>query len=645
MGFYFKVAPGVKIRATRRGVRASVGPRAARLHLGAGRPGISTGAGPVSLYHSVGGGRGGRGTDPSRTSIAAHERQLRQAEKLEQAQELLTALNSIINLHREEFTLATAPIVPAPKPVNYSEILHRHEQEALRGVKFFHRSARVSARAEAGKAATLEAEVESAKQRQEHAELQRQLDEQWHRLLANDPDTVFATLTEAFEDNEAPAAVAGVDHGEVSVVVMVPDLDVIPERMPEITDAGNVSLRKMTKSMRNSFYLLLVCGHVLVTVRETLAVAPGIRSVRVVVVRGTPPNAYGMRGIECLLAAVFTRDALERIQWDVAHAAMIVNDASTELCIWQGAADELRPLDLSDEPALTELLQAVDLEELGGVVEQHDVGQPSEAPLPWQPRPGWGTVRDYVAVTNDDGGTDVRCRFVPDDGSDPVVLSFQDAALMPELGEYARGIMSSDDELTIKVSAATMIDVEQNAFKRINDLGTAERAVMYAQSGDLHEDCGWEWTSDYKLVKAAPGLIEDPGQVSKTPSPWRPRPGWGTVRDYVAVTHDHGGTDVMCRFVPDDGSEPVQIFSNDATLVPELGEYARGILGGDQELTIKVSAAAMIDVEQNIFKGINDLGIADRALMYAQSGDFHEDCGWEWTPDYKLRKAALGLID
>jgi hypothetical protein len=38
------------IRITKRGVRASVGPRVARLHTGAG---ISTGAGPVSYYQPI----------------------------------------------------------------------------------------------------------------------------------------------------------------------------------------------------------------------------------------------------------------------------------------------------------------------------------------------------------------------------------------------------------------------------------------------------------------------------------------------------------------------------------------------------------------------------------------------------------------
>lgn len=60
MGFNFKIAPGVKIRASSRGLSASVGPRAARVHFGAGGTGVSTGVGPVSLCQSVGGGRGRR---------------------------------------------------------------------------------------------------------------------------------------------------------------------------------------------------------------------------------------------------------------------------------------------------------------------------------------------------------------------------------------------------------------------------------------------------------------------------------------------------------------------------------------------------------------------------------------------------------
>jgi hypothetical protein len=43
----------LRLRLIRRGVRWGLGPRAARLHIGAGGPGISTGAGPLTLYRSL----------------------------------------------------------------------------------------------------------------------------------------------------------------------------------------------------------------------------------------------------------------------------------------------------------------------------------------------------------------------------------------------------------------------------------------------------------------------------------------------------------------------------------------------------------------------------------------------------------------
>jgi hypothetical protein len=73
MGFSFKVAPGVRIRASSRGIRTSVGPRAARVHFGSGRTAFSSGAGPVSFYTSLGGGRRGgrRATIDSQLPAAA----------------------------------------------------------------------------------------------------------------------------------------------------------------------------------------------------------------------------------------------------------------------------------------------------------------------------------------------------------------------------------------------------------------------------------------------------------------------------------------------------------------------------------------------------------------------------------------------
>lgn len=48
MGLY--IGP---FRVTKRGVRVRVGPRIARLHVGAGGPGVSTGWGPFTAYKSL----------------------------------------------------------------------------------------------------------------------------------------------------------------------------------------------------------------------------------------------------------------------------------------------------------------------------------------------------------------------------------------------------------------------------------------------------------------------------------------------------------------------------------------------------------------------------------------------------------------
>jgi hypothetical protein len=142
-------------------------------------------------------------------------------------------------------------------------------------------------------------------------------------------------------------------------VMMAPDIGTIPDRMPKRTQTGNWSFPKLAAKERHGFYGLMVFGHVLVTIREAFAAAPAINSIRIAIVRQTVPNAYGVRRLECLLAAMFKRTALQGIQWQSADAATIVEDASTETRIRLGAMNELRPLDLSKEPELAALLQTL----------------------------------------------------------------------------------------------------------------------------------------------------------------------------------------------------------------------------------------------------------------------------------------------
>ena len=368
MGFSVKVAPGVRVRASSRGVRTSLGPRVARVHVGGGRTGVSTGVGPISYYSSSGRGRPGSSSSQRRGSASA-QRQLaaasRAAEKADQARALLSALDAIKHLHRAEFSPAQPPVAPTPPPVDASAFRAKYAKEAKSHTSVFARKERKAALEEAGRRAEAEASALAHTYAHEQAGWQVALDQEWGALIANDPDVVLGTLAQAFEDNEAAAAAVGLDGAEITLVVLVPPVSAVPERQPTTTAGGNLSLKKLTKRETCDFYKLLVCGHALVTVKEAFAIAPGLDSARIVAVRAAHPDAYGKVRPEVVLAARFERAGLAGILWSQADAAQVVNDASTEcIFIQKGASQELMPVDLSSEPQLSDVVNAVDFEEL-----------------------------------------------------------------------------------------------------------------------------------------------------------------------------------------------------------------------------------------------------------------------------------------
>src|SRR4029434_7631607 len=214
------------------------------------------------------------------------------------------------NVHRTEFPLAVAPVAPAPSLPDARAVRRRHEREALAGIGLLQRAVHAQVKERAARAA--EAELADAGQRAagQQAGLQRALDQRWQQLCGNDPEVVLATLAEAFEDNEAPAAPVAVDGAELDLVVLAPPYEVVPERMPGRTQAGNLTLRKLPKGQRPALYGLLVFGHLLVTMREAFAVAPGIAAIRSVLLRHAGADAYGRARLECLVAGRFLRSAL-----------------------------------------------------------------------------------------------------------------------------------------------------------------------------------------------------------------------------------------------------------------------------------------------------------------------------------------------
>jgi hypothetical protein len=298
--------------------------------------------------------------------LAPAPRQGTYSQRAGEAERASAAFAHILNLHRVEFPLASRPIVPSADRPSRLSIYQRFERQELAGVAWFRWDARAKARRRAQALTDAEVQRLVILAAEQQAQLQQSLDERWQQLLANVPDVVIETLEEAFEDNEVPSAAVGVTGDEVSLVVLVPPAErVVPERMPTRTEAGNLSLKKLLQRERADYYKLFVCGQVLVTVREALAVAPKIRSASVAVLRNEGDDAYGKPRVSCLLAAKFDRPALDGVQWASANAATIVNDVATESVSNQsGRSREFAPINLADEPALAQLIEAVDVEEL-----------------------------------------------------------------------------------------------------------------------------------------------------------------------------------------------------------------------------------------------------------------------------------------
>jgi hypothetical protein len=288
-----------------------------------------------------------------------------QAQAAAEANATLEGLNELMELHREAFVNATPPRADSAALPDREQFLAEEMKKARDGVSWFDFSARRAARTRAREAAAQRFADAVAASREDREARQAGLDDVWAKLNANDPETVLMVLEAAFEDNDAAATPVGVEGAELSVAVLVPGTDVIPDRMPYVTDSGRLSTKKMTKTMANSFYASVLAGYMIVTAKEAFAVAPGITRARVVALRRTAPDAYGKERFEAIAAAGFQREAFDGIRWDNASGAEVL-DATADEIVYnpQGRTGEAAPIDVSSEPEVAELLNRIDTDGL-----------------------------------------------------------------------------------------------------------------------------------------------------------------------------------------------------------------------------------------------------------------------------------------
>jgi hypothetical protein len=267
----------------------------------------------------------------------------------------------IDTLLRQSFGGAERPVASSRELVDEAEIRRRHRADALAGIDVLDPADRLRAKERAARAA--DAEIATALYEGEVArlQLQKELDAVRGRLPDNDPGLVLKHLGKVFEDNEARAAAIGLNGSVVDVIVLVPGLDFIPRQKPRIGASGRLTWPALTETERSTYYDKMVCGHVLNTVRDTLAVAPSISGVTTAVVRFADRVFCSSSRLECLLAAHFTRDRLADIDWEAAFAPDVLFGTASDLRMRRSERTrELQPLDISEDPDIGALLEDID---------------------------------------------------------------------------------------------------------------------------------------------------------------------------------------------------------------------------------------------------------------------------------------------
>ena len=362
MGIGLRIAPGVRISASSRGIRAGVGPRAARVHVGSGGVGLSTGAGPLTYYT---GASGSRRRSSGTGSLAAYERQIREAERLDAIEEIASLERKLVSAHLETFSPAAPPEAPPPAPVDRRGLQKQAEKEALREVPRFRLAGRKAAKERAAAKAEEEFRAAENARREAWEQQQAELSTVWNKLQASDPETVIATVEQAFADNETPAAPIGCTGDQLAVVMVYPPPDFLPDKKPAVTPSGRPTLHKRNKTERNQLYAESLASAILVTIKEAFAVAPAINAVAVLVTRKDQGRDF-KTWLSAIYCGAFARSDLDMLSWDEVHPLRELYRSSDVRFERKGTTAEVVPLKVSEgtelAPVLEHLASALDAE-------------------------------------------------------------------------------------------------------------------------------------------------------------------------------------------------------------------------------------------------------------------------------------------
>ncbi len=261
--------------------------------------------------------------------------------KLQQAFHAHDALTSLMAAGRERFQPATRPVLPAPSPTDLAPLKAAVWAERKRQASIWRRGQRKRLRLEAAAAARVRAEQRDRELAEQHRWLQVEADVWWERLRRGEERTLTAALKQAFADNPAPVDIVRAEENEAALVLRLPGTGVLPERKAHVTPGGKATTKAWTKTDLADVYADLLGAHLLATLRESWAVGPSLRDVRVIGVRGQGSSAEVLFDVEASRDVASRGDGYGRVLLDKAVVGLRRSGRTREVAPWP--ASELEP--------------------------------------------------------------------------------------------------------------------------------------------------------------------------------------------------------------------------------------------------------------------------------------------------------------
>lgn len=254
--------------------------------------------------------------------------------RLQQAFDAHDALNSLMAAGRERFQPATRPVVPGPgltdpAPLEAAEWAARKGQASI-----WRRGQRERLRLEVAAAARASADQRDRELAEQTRQRQVEADSWWERLSRGQQGTLTAALKLAFADNPAPVDIIRAEQHEAALVLRLPGPDVLPGRQAHVTPGGKATTKAWTKTELADVYADLLGAHLLATLRESWAVGPSLRDIRVIGVRGRGSSAQILFDVEASPKVAFRDDGYGRVLLDEAPVGLRRTGRTREVVPW-----------------------------------------------------------------------------------------------------------------------------------------------------------------------------------------------------------------------------------------------------------------------------------------------------------------------